>query len=868
MTRCCRCGCNKINFKAFRWTDGVLLWEKLLDRPVVGLSGDIYSLVTNKLSGPAYESQTNPAGAGTAATLKSYAEVIAAGSTIYEYRVLRTDELTGADTTTGAPFAYGSSFELQWPGPFGAAETEGFHSSFRPVDGNHDFVGVSRIHTVSPGVLFKQLADTATTGKITYYISAHTQSETIRLTTASGSFGSAVTVDFDTTDTPAAVETAVDTVLGARATVTASGAKAQLGTLILDIVWDDEDDHFDSGEVVAHADVWSQLALVSSVTGEITTMAPAVDTGFFPTANKIRFEIADQYTFSDNGELLCFGQHDTPAPFSSTVRRLYSMDVTSAWAKSWETERDQTGVTGERMYKIYARNGMVAATRGQPVPDVNVVSGRFTVSFLEEDGTNLEEIGVYTQGFPNLCILDDSTDAAVRTLYDFSETEEATFDVGDIYFGSGTPSSMKVIDTTSGDVDGHYELGELGGGYVAGQFTGSYGFQYGEILGKTLQACVDSTGAAFLQHRAFGAIENTYGAHSGDVVILSSRSDDVEGLQEEPTNRGWIYQIRTTFDQGGTLTRADLPNKSYRHEFTMVAPVGFNMGATQPRWRLRWVNNSGGATVDETDWLDFDADETDVNTELLSVWGSNSSGGPNCELSGASNYNDSGTGHDLVVPQLPFWCQYFIVYNYGPHADEGYTGRGGTNPTSQPEVFDNISTVRMQLILENPATFGAGNISVMDLDDGMARWSRHYSTPGKTPIDAYQIALNDGTLFARGPRMCAEPMPPLLSISIDASYSWVVGHVAQISITYTYNGDNTIYRVDGIATTTTPGTIQNLTDVDILLNAGSESLTGDYEITQADIDAGSVSFDIFGEGTEQTTGDTLTTPVFTLVLGP
>ena len=739
----CSCGCNLVNFKAFDFSNGTLLWEKLLDSPLIGLSGDIYSIHTTELAGNAFSTTTKPPGGGHGtASLKDYAELLLLSGTLNEFRILRSDKLTGVDVTLGDPVSFNESTvpPFMWGSDF--------HSSWRHLDDSHQFVGYTNLLN-GPGVTILQRADPGTSGKITYYIDAMTQDETIRMVTASGAFGAALTIDFATDDTIAAIETTISMALGARATVSTSGFPPKTGFLQIVITWADADDHFDTATVNARQGHYSQLSLIDSATGGLTTASPVYTTSPFFAGNFIRYDAATNFIFSQNGELLAFGKYTTPAPFTSTVERLFSVDVSTAWAKSWETEREQSGVTGQDFTLVYAKNGMVVMTAKQPATQSSVVPGHTQVVFIEQDGTNRTSIVGYMQGLAPVAILDDTANAVIRTLWDYTYSIDVTFDAADQFFGAGFPSSLKTINTATGATIGHYEAGE-----AAGPFYWNNPNKF--VNAQELRAAADSTAAAFITSRAYSSLENTYGTHTGDLVILSSREDDYGGLNEQPSVRCQIHQERTTTNQGGTGAIADQPNIFYVHEFIMVPPGGFNMGSTQPRWKLRWVNNSGSATIEETGWFNYTDNETTVNTELLSVWGVNNLGGPNCELSGASIYNDAGLGEDLVIPQMPFWCQQFIVHNYGPHASEGYTGRGGSNPTEQPEVFDNISTVRLQLLVENPATFSSGSISVMDFSDGQPRWSRNFSKAGRTAVKPYEIALSSAVLYSRGPELCGE----------------------------------------------------------------------------------------------------------------
>ncbi len=649
---CCICTPKvDVNFKAFDFADGTLLWNKLLYSPVVGLNGDVYSVVQVPIVRPGFVASTKSSG-HTTVTLKSYAEIVADPESVSEFRIARSDGATGATTTLGDPIMITTAVGINdVTGIMGVPfNWGGFHSSKRPVDNAHQFHGWMDTSLNGQGVNITSVAE-STAGDITYHITAWTQDETIRIVTASGSFGSAVTIDFATDDTIGDIETAISTALGARATVTATGFPPRSGILTLSIQWADEDDHFETATVASRVGIWSRVAVVSTVTGEVVAESGrSVMGGSF---------IGNQYdaqagVFSDNGELLLLGKHNTPAPFSSLVYRLYSIELDPSWTVSWSEDTIHgDNFVATKFDLVYARNGIVILTSPMPTTIVHALASYRSVRTLSEDGTGSQDMVDYAQGYANVCVLDDDTDVAVRSLYDYSLSEDVNHDANDDYFGGGYPSSLKVIDPADGTTSAVYETGEFAGPHewVNGAGLAKYRF--------AMFACVDSTGAAWLQRRAFGSLETTYGTHLEDSVILSSRADDQD---DELTNRGWIFQTVVNFN--GSIT--DQPPRMYIHTWQLVNPVGANMGAIQPRWKLRWVANSGAATQRQTDWFDYDDDETVVNTELESVWGVNDQGGPNCQVDPGVTYNDSGTGQDLVVPQMPFWCQGLILKGYGP----------------------------------------------------------------------------------------------------------------------------------------------------------------------------------------------------------
>jgi len=133
---CCICTPKvDVNFKAFDFADGTLLWNKLLYSPVVGLNGDVYSVVQVPIVRPGFVASTKSSG-HTTVTLKSYAEIVADPESVSEFRIARSDGATGATTTLGDPIMITTAVGINdVTGIMGVPfNWGGFHSSKRPVD--------------------------------------------------------------------------------------------------------------------------------------------------------------------------------------------------------------------------------------------------------------------------------------------------------------------------------------------------------------------------------------------------------------------------------------------------------------------------------------------------------------------------------------------------------------------------------------------------------------------------------------------------------------------------------------------------------------------------------------------------------------
>lgn len=89
-----------------------------------------------------------------------------------------------------------------------------------------------------------------------------------------------------------------------------------------------------------------------------------------------------------------------------------------------------------------------------------------------------------------------------------------------------------------------------------------------------------------------------------------------------------------------------------------------------------------------------------------------------------------------------------------------------------------------------------------------------------------------------------------------SGYTFDVDETVLIQVTYEYRGDNSANSVDDIMSTSTPAYTNSPGDLQIAINSPLNGQpfpkvqdTGDYDFTQADIDAGFIELAISGTGT-------------------
>lgn len=318
----CCCGCEEyVNFKAFNFADGELLWQKLLGSiPMLGIDGKVWCIESTVLE----STQAFEITSGTQSLPARTADGLSASNTI-TVKSARGYATDGTLSVTGADMISASvSTHLTYSGTGPA---------FRPGQFQVDANGVASESLLgsSIGGVGVAISENKTGQPVTYFFYGYGMHDAdVTFTCASGS--AVVSIQ----DSAASVQTALAGMGASVSSVTCSGDSARDRFMTIEITWASDSDYLQSFAVniatrVDLGGCWTRNLstgkVLNGATGVMANTSTYAKTGIWITTNK----------------LLTVGQYNTgagPAPsveIWDTSSHPFSLDYRDAYSSGHST---------------------------------------------------------------------------------------------------------------------------------------------------------------------------------------------------------------------------------------------------------------------------------------------------------------------------------------------------------------------------------------------------------------------------------------------------------------------------------------------------------------------------------------------------
>ena len=713
---CCGCvPCVPINFRVFDFVDGTLKWERLLINPLLATDGDVYAWK----AGPRFAGYGGRflAGSDGFITLPSRDGAGNAGVHHAEISFDRHSASTGA-------IVGNSGWYTTLPISAAAAENPAqvyrgdVYPSCHVVNGSGDMIlnPDSSVPVISCVAGFPLSNSTTVASETTLYLDAVTfTAATMRLTLSGISPASDIVSSWAVGDSAATVQSALVASFGTyTSSITVSGDTLKTSGLVVRIEWDHDDAYISKFEQ-DYPSYWTGIGNVYLRNLRTGLIGKSVNsTGLGPGSSYPSRYVLGQSCWQDETHVWRVGARPNGDPL-----RMESWDTTSQpWTLVWSNEPFGTRVpvdddiTNMGVFWI-ASNGAT-----------NVISFPFTAghggfgSFMSAlswdaaDGTNRIDYEVGTGdiltglGPSKIAIEDGGDDISVvnQDWRDYGRWEEFATDAltQRIYGGNGNSWTRITVAATPAVV------ARLSRGDLADRFE--FGFN------DTLVAFADI---------ANNRIEkNATSADYSHITIGPSPS----GIYDPVT----LEELRWHEISYGSLTRTH------------------SAVASPTQWRYVWTRTVTPFTSIATKWFDFDADLSELNTELVTLLGNNADGNPNAVA----------TDYGLTAPtgDVPLFQTGLGIRVYGAHRTANqsiletpalftivaYSSQTATSAMPDLTVeFQNLTHLRT-------ATFGA-----IKQTDNTEEWALDWDSKPAPRVLA--CALHDSKLYVYGDTVCAAP---------------------------------------------------------------------------------------------------------------
>lgn len=689
--------CEKVNFKAFDFTDGTLLWEALLYDPTIATNGNVYSVLHDaKFTG--YEQTLAAFSSTNTVNLPSRTFSPGALHDLYPYSIDRRDGSSGE--VLGNSGWYGCTRVA--PGDTGHTV---LHDSMAPsrylVNDSGDKIVVSN----SIPILYIWVTDpTPPNLTITYRLGMFEVSSA-DITLAMDSLATPAShsdATFTVTDNAAAVQSAISTAFGSNVTsVAVSGASLATSGLEITIEWDSDRHYLDTLEV----DYGGSHTLIGNL------YLRNYRTGIRGTSVETNTPHSGGVTWDSDGDVFRQGHN----PLNITQMRFESWDTSATpWTLNWSSLdlASKTPIVPDEstMYdlQLAAAGGICAIsfpfTSGLTDPFTN----RMSVITWNNDGTGQQDYSnsgnILTGYFPDAISIQDGGDDLCVLNKQWRDVQvQATH--GDAYTDAvyraqeGDPV-RRLYSGASPSVVYDVNLGDFSATHLAGFTDTAVAFcdmiatkpQFGE----TLTACTDEEVGRWV-------VEESSGLGSPSILDWWKLRYDVH------------TEVNSLMD-------------------------------ANTEWRLRFDDNG---VERRTGWLSFSASLANLNTELTTLFGTNGNGDQNVLAS-------SGTAASPVTVPLFAQGPELRVFGAQDAADEATLGTDpyftidvGTAVAARGEM-PHVNVDVQNFTAERANTFGA-----LKWSDGSVIWSRHFNQSGPA-TSVLQSQLESGRLYVLSTKQCKE----------------------------------------------------------------------------------------------------------------
>lgn len=722
MSRCCRCGCDKINFKVFDFADGDLIWQAFQYNPTIATDGQVYSLTFTEVTGGG--AQANNSGVVPVSH--------GASDTFYEVRCERRDT-TGAVVATSPVIDFATDKNLTlWDemipgrhlindsGEYARESTQFFTKQYTVV-----------IDSVTERYCW--VPNSIATGNITLVFGSD------------GASDPATDAVIGMTDNAATIESKITTAFGANlVSVTVTGASFKTQLMQIEIEWASSDHYIATYQYSA-----------SRVVGTWTWLQN-MRTGIYGTSggeNRVDISLGTgglRYCWADDGNLFHVG---APGPESggsyvSSLTQVKLWDTsTDTWTLDWHddvfigwNQSNQPATNwGAKNGKIYIGHHRSGTWDDQLWPPR--VDGNFSVmQSWDTDGTNFSD---HRFGFSSLPFFNANYGLAVtdsgaqkfglivgNTVSRFEWENDGGFARVEFEnYGQASGGCTALIDeTTSLTVDEETNLGQ----YEPLRRNGS-------LLGIDSFAGCDNTAAAYYtnitESEAETRLEVTSRDGSGNVGF-----DGVTVFATPLEGSGII----------STITLAEINWSSIT--WTPFADVNSRVDSST-EWRLKIEGVTATATH-TTPWFTQSSTVANVNYELDLLFGSDAAGDPVFEVEVIGTPPSSYTE--------PLWNQWMILKSHmartsnSDHTEAGLPAMLGTSNSLATQI--RLDVPRVSIEFQNFGLFNSDQLGAVNWLDSTTLWQRNFGRNNQR-TEILQCALNDAGLHVLSVSQCSETIP-------------------------------------------------------------------------------------------------------------
>lgn len=759
MTRCCRCGCDKINFKVFDFANGTLLWEALVQEPQISTDNYVYSIAETEV----VEGEYDNAGSSDTFVLKTWERRDPANGTILDSSSpIHAESVIGLLSGAGAGVPYNHKLPR-----------DGLFASNFAINDNGETIK-------APHTMFATRQADIGQANRRYYIGEQeilTGSITIGLVSSGAAATAWSPAVIDVTDNAATIEATLALQFQANLiSVTVTGDTLSTQLMIIDVELANADVDFTILSRTALTTP-SEFRLVNLRTGIWSTSGTW--TWPQPPHNEGRSTRAWTWATSASGsqKLVTTGSDITGAGWKHVVRWMDT--TTEPWSVLHSEEPwlagDGTTLVDDVptwLFNVYSKNGITVLhhhpTDLYPLADGGIANlttyneTTYAKSTLDDNQLMI---------MPSVAIEDSDTNVGFTEVsWTHRRGDHPTIfqDYGFFQTGQDQIKSFKRVDSTAGSTSSG-EQNTIARGdlqriedtfdnqhsyYVVSTPTQDPDWALGRARGGESDIGFDSTATGFyFKPHNDATAEELCELTSHDLTQPVSSRVNAEGSSittdvQQGTQSGLIH----------STTLVPMYWAPTEWEFHWPTNAGFGSGT---KWRLRFSQSLNGPhtpkVADEvTTWFDAYSDgAATVNAALLAQFGSiptMPTSTPNFEF------------ETYTADPRPMILQRAVLKGYAAtsydHADEQNIPRFMTmgtlhnsttfsTPSNTVQIAPHISIEYQDFAPLRTKTFGA-----IALSDGATIWERNWRTSNTK--DAVLQEMNDGYLYVHGPKICAE----------------------------------------------------------------------------------------------------------------
>ena len=715
MGRCCHCGCTKVNFKAFDFTDGDLLWQRLLYSPVIATNGEVYAAKYDT----EFEGWTSAVSAISDATVVLPTRSTAPTDTFWEYSIDRHAAADGAIAGNSGLWGITSQTAGDAAHRLIAGRNHTRENTYRGLTASAYQVNATGDLILNEGTTFVEVWVTepnTTATEVTYYIE-------MMLVPSGHTFD--FVSDQDTTatvglaDSAATIQSTISSAFGSEITsVTVTGDSLSSSMIKVVIDWADNTRFLKSMKL--------DYGLGPRTLGNayLRNLRTAIRGTYANTGGNASAYNGDA-CWQDSGNVFRRGAN----PSSASTDRFESWDTsTTPWTLDWSDEPFVsrtpivTGVSQLVDLELCSGGGICAISFPLTSSLTGGISDRMTVISWNDDGTGEVDYhnsgNLFTGHYPlGLCVQDDGDDLLCHA------TIWRDFNVEPVH-GSGFTS--EAYGSNDGRTSTRWTSGS---GYATTHLLNRGDFAVSHCAG------FDNTRLAFVD------IQNR---------LTSTTEESMEVTTESGNN---LIATWVTEEASGIGT----PELSWWRLNYQLFNVDNALVDSSTEWRLRF-NNTGELEEEFTDWFSTTATLADLNSDLLTRFGSNTNGDQNIEA-------EVGTGTYII--DVPLFQRNLTLNAYSAQDPADETALGTAPVFTVDEANANQALGSMPECHLELRTFGTertNSLGAILFSDGSEVWARNFNS-GTSPKSVLGAQLHGTTLYALSVEQCEEavegptPMP-------------------------------------------------------------------------------------------------------------